>query len=161
MAKIAQAIRKGLQIRTFPYSKKNGTAYHWTYVLRAKDPKKRELIAQCMESAVRKKKLIKYSNESKKNAKLYDAVKGKKFNPKRLTKHTTTNCCNLVSVACNYAGIDTPRKCSATTLPQKWAKAYPDDFWLFKYKKGVTRLKRGDILDANEKPKVHTAVYLG
>ena len=110
MAKIAQAIRKGIQTRKFPYSKKKGSAYHWTYVLRAKDPKKRELIAVDMERAVKKAKYIKYSNESKKNAKLYDAVDEKKFNCSTVKKRTYTNCCNLVSVACNFAGIKTPRK---------------------------------------------------
>lgn len=154
---MAQAIRKGIKTRTFKYNKKSGTAYHWTYVLRAKDPKKRELIAKGMERAVKCGK-IKYSNESSKNAKLFDSVKGNKFDPMKLTKTTTTNCCNLASVACRYAGMKTPRKSSARTLPEKWKKY---GFEVIKYKKGQTKLKRGDILDATIKPKVHTAVYLG
>ena len=158
MAYIAQAIRKGVVKRKFPYSKRKGHAYHWTYVLRAKDPKKRELIARGMERAAKNKRLIKYSNAAEKNAKLYDAVKSKKFDPLRVSKKTTTNCCNLASVACNYAGIRTPRKSSARTLPMKWEKY---GFKVIPYKHGKTKLKRGDILDANIKPKVHTAVYLG
>jgi len=155
---IAQAIRKGVVRRKFPYSKKKGHAYHWTYVLRAKDPKKRELIARGMERAIKRKRLIKYSNKADKNALLYDTVKSKKFDPLRVSKETTTNCCNLVSVACRYAGLKTPRKSSARTLPQKWEKY---GFKVIPYKHGKTKLMRGDILDANEKPKVHTAVYLG
>lgn len=158
MAKIAQAIKKGVSIRKFPYSKKKGAAYHWTYVLRAKDPKKREKIARDMERAVKRAKYIKYSNEADSNARLYDSVKGKKFNCSMVKRRTYTNCCNLVSVACNYAGIPTPRKNSATTLPKKWAKY---DFAIIPYKHGKTKLMRGDILDASIKPKVHTAVYLG
>lgn len=154
---IAQAVRKGIKKRTFPYSKKKGKAYHWTYVLRAKDKDKRELIAKGMERAVRCKK-IKYSNESSRNAALFDAVKKYKFDCMKLKKTTTTNCCNLASVACRYAGIKTPRKSSSRTLPTKWKKY---GFTVYKYKKGKTKLRRGDILVATIKPKVHTAVYLG
>ena len=158
MAYMAQAVRKGIRKQKFKYAKTKGTAYHWTYVLRAKDPKKRELIAVDMERAVKKANYIKYSNESKRNARLYDEVDGKGFNCSKVKKRTYTNCCNLVSVACNFAGIPTPRKSSARTIPTKWAKY---DFEIIPYKHGKTKLMRGDILDANIKPKVHTAVYLG
>lgn len=157
MAYIAQAIKKGIQTRKMVYSTKKGHAYHWTYVLRAKDPKKRELIAAGMERAVKKSKYIKYSNKSDKNAKLYDSVKGKKFNCSKVKKRTYTNCCNLTSVACNFAGIKTPRKSSARTIPTKWAKY---EFEVIPYVHGKTKLLRGDILDASVKPHVHTAVYL-
>ena len=158
MAYMAQAVRKGIRKQRFKYAKTAGTAYHWTHVLRAKDPKKRELIANDMERAVKKANYIKYSNESKKNAKLYNVVDNKKFNCSKVTKRTYTNCCNLVSVACNFAGIPTPRKSSARTMPSKWAKY---DFEIIPYKHGTTKLLRGDILDATIKPKVHAAVYLG
>lgn len=154
---MAQAIRKGIRKQKFKYAKTSGKAYHWTYVLRAKDPKKRDLIAKGIERAVKCGK-IKYSNESSRNAALFDAVKNKKFDCLKLTKTTTTNCCNLASVACRYAGIKTPRKSSARTLPQKWEKY---GFKVIKYKPGKTKLYRGDILDATQAPKVHTAVYLG
>lgn len=157
MAKIAQAIRKGIQIRKFPYSKKKGHAYHWTYVLRAIDESKRDKIAKGMEKAVKCGK-ISYSNTKEKNAALFDAVKKYGFDCSKVKKRTYTNCCNLVSVACNFAGIPTPRKSSARTIPTKWAKY---DFEIIPYKHGKTKLMRGDILDANIKPKVHTAVYLG
>ena len=158
MAYMAQAVRKGIRKQRFKYAKTAGTAYHWTHILRAKDPKKRELIANDMERAVKKANYIKYSNESKKNAKLYNVVDNKKFNCSKVTKRTYTNCCNLVSVACNFAGIPTPRKSSARTMPSKWAKY---DFEIIPYKHGTTKLLRGDILDATIKPKVHAAVYLG
>jgi len=160
MAYMAQAVRKGIRKQKFKYAKTKGTAYHWTYVLRAKDPVKRELIAVGMERAVKKANYIKYSNESKKNARLYDAVKGKKFNCLKVKKRTYTNCINLVSVACNFAGIKTPRKSSARTAPDKWVKAHSDEFERIKYVHGKTKLIRGDILDATIKPKVHAAVYL-
>ena len=156
--KIAQAVRRGLEIRPLPYSKTPGTAYHWTYVLRAKDPKKRELIARGMEYAVAKNNLITYSNEAAKNAVLFDRVEPLKFDCRKLKKRATTNCCNLVSTACRFAGIKTPRKSSAATLPQKWKKY---GFDVIPYKDGKTKLLRGDILDASIKPKVHTAGYLG
>lgn len=156
--RIAQAVHRGITTRSFPYNPKPGTAYHWTYVLRAKRPDQREAIARGMERAVKRNNLIKYSNESDKNAKLYDDVKPKHFDPLKVTKRTFTNCCNLVSTACNWAGIKTPRKNSARTLPKKWEKY---GFRVIPYHHGKTKLMRGDILDANILPKVHTAVYLG
>lgn len=153
--RIAQAVRKGIVIRTLPYSKKSGSAYHWTYVLRAKDKKKRERIAQGMERAVKCKKIT-YSNEASKNARLFDAVKPYGFDCMKLKKRTTTNCCNLVSVACRYAGMKTPRKSSARTMCSKWKK------YGFKCMKFTgKRLQRGDILVDVTEPKVHTAVFLG
>ena len=155
MAYMAQAIRRGIVKQKYTYSKSPKSAYHWSYVLRAKDKKKRSKIATGMERAVKCKK-ISYSNDGKKNAALYDAVKPKKFDCMKLTKRTTTNCCNLVSVACNYAGIKTPRKSSARTMASKWKKY---GFYCLKFK--GTKLQRGDILVDNTEPKVHTAVYLG
>ena len=155
MANMAQAIRKGIRKQKYSYSKSKKSAYHWSYVLRAKDKAQRELIARGMEKAVACKKIT-YSNTSKKNASLYDAVKGKNFDCSKLTKKTTTNCCNLVSVACNYAGIKTPRKSSARTMASKWKK-YGFNCYKFTGKK----LQRGDILVDCTEPKVHTAVYLG
>lgn len=155
MAYMAQAITKGIKKQKYTYNKSKKSAYHWSYVLRAKDKAKREQIARGMEKAVACKKIT-YSNASKKNASLYDKVKGKDFDCSRLTKKTTTNCCNLVSVACNYAGIKTPRKSSARTMASKWKK-----YGFNCYKFTGKRLQRGDILVDCTEPKVHTAVYLG
>ena len=156
MAYMAQAVRKGIRKQKFKYAKTDGTAYHWTFVLRAKDPKKRELIARGMEKAVKCGKIL-YSNESKKNAALFDAVKDLNFDCSKLKKKTTTNCCNLASVACRYAGIPTPRKSSARTMHKTWPQ---DEFDVIPYKKGM-KLLRGDVVVASHKPKVHAAVFLG
>lgn len=153
---IAQAIRRGIKKRRFPYSRKTGSAYHWTYVLRAKDPKKRELIAKAMEKAVKNKGLS-YSNTREGNADLWDKAKKHKWDISKV-KRATTNCCNLVSTACRSAGIKTPRKSSAKTLPKKWKKY---GFEVIPYRHEKTKLKRGDILDSSTEPKPHTAVYLG
>lgn len=155
MAQMAQAIRKGIRKQAYKYSKSKKSAYHWSYVLRAKDASKREKIAKGMEKAVACGK-ISYSNTKAKNAALYDAVKGKGFDCSKLTKKTTTNCCNLVSVACNYAGLKTPRKSSARTMMNKWGS-----YGFKKYKFTGKALQRGDILVDCTEPKVHTAVYLG
>lgn len=155
MAYMAQAVRKGIRKQKYKYSKSKKSAYHWSYVLIAEDEAKLELIAKGMEKAVDCRK-ISYSNEGKKNAALYDAVKKYDFDCSKLKKKTTTNCCNLVSVACNYAGIPTPRKSSARTMASKWQK------YGFKCCKFTGKhLKRGYILVDNTEPKVHTAVYLG
>lgn len=155
MAYMAQAVRKGIRKQTYKYSKSKKSAYHWSYVLRAPDKAQQELIARGMEKAVKCGKIF-YSNEGKKNAALFDAVKNKGFDCSKLTRRTTTNCCNLVSVACNYAGIKTPRKSSARTMASKWQK-----YGLKCYKFTGKHLQRGDILVDNTEPKVHTAVYLG
>lgn len=155
MAYMAQAVRKGIKKQKYKYSKSKKSAYHWSYVLRAKDSSKRGKIAQGMEKAVACHK-ISYSNSGKKNAKLYDKVKGVGFDCSKLKSKATTNCCNLVSVACNYAGIRTPRKSSARTMMSKWKK-----YGLKCMKFKGTKLQRGDILVDNTEPKPHTAVYLG
>lgn len=155
MAQMAQAVRKGIKKQKYKYSKSKKSAYHWSYVLRAKDSSKRGRIAEGMEKAVACHK-ISYSNSGKKNAKLYDKVKGVGFDCSRLTSKATTNCVNLVSVACRYAGLKTPRKSSARSMASKWKKY---GFKCIKFKKA--KLQRGDILVDNTEPKVHTAVYLG
>lgn len=156
---IAQATPKhGIAYRKLPYSKVRGTAYHWRYVIRATGKARRKLIAKGIENAVECRK-VKYSNKGKTNAKLYDDTKPYRFNCLKLKKKSSTNCCNLASVACRYAGIHTPRKSSARTLPQKWAKV--KGLKVYRYHHGRTKLRRGDILDADIKPKVHTAVYIG
>ena len=155
MAYMAQAIRKGIRKQKYTYNKSKKSAYHWAYVLRAKDKAQRELIAKGMEKAVACGKIT-YSNDSKKNANLYDKVKGLGFDCSKLKSKATTNCCNLVSVACNYAGIKTPRKSSARTMASKW-KGLGFNCYRFTGK----HLQRGDILVDNTEPKVHTAVYLG
>ena len=155
MAYMAQAIRKGIRKQTYKYSKSKKSAYHWSYVLRAKNKAQRELIARGMEKAVACGK-ISYSNDSKKNASLFDKVKGKGFDCSKLTSRATTNCCNLVSVACRYAGLKTPRKSTARTMASKWKK-----YGFNCYKFTGKSLQRGDILVDCTEPKVHTAVYLG
>ena len=155
MSMMAQAIRKGIRKQKYKYSKSKKSAYHWSYVLRAEEKAQRELIARGMEKAVASGK-ISYSNDGKKNASLYDAVKGCGFDCSKLKRRTTTNCCNLVSVACNYAGIKTPRKSSARTMASKWKK-----YGLHCYKFTGKHLQSGDILVDNTEPTVHTAVYLG
>lgn len=139
--------------RSFKYSSFYGSAYHWTHVLRHPNIEKRELIAQGMEECIKKRKYIKYSN-GKKSADLYDNVKPK-FNISKLSKKVWANCCNLVSVCCRYAGLNTPRKCDSRTVPETFK-----EFTRTKYKNGM-KLKRGDILVSTTMPKCHTAVYLG
>ena len=155
MAKMAQAVRKGIRKQKYKYSKSKKSAYHWSYVLRAKDKTKRNEIAEGMEKAVACHK-ISYSNDGKRNAALFDKVKEEGFDCSRLKKKTTTNCCNLVSVACRYAGLKTPRKSSARTMMSKWPK-----YGFKKYRFTGKALQRGDILVDTTEPKVHTAVYLG
>ena len=155
MAQMAQAIRKGIRKQKYVYSKSPKSAYHWNYVLIAKDPGQLEKIAQGMEKAVKCGK-VSYSNEARRNADLFDKVKDKGFDCAKLKTKATTNCCNLVSVACRYAGIQTPRKSSARTMMSKWPK-YGFKCCRFTGK----HLKRGYILVDSTEPKVHTAVYLG
>lgn len=147
--------KKGVHKRKFAYSKKAGSAYHWTYVKRAINTKKRKLIAEGMEQAIAKKKYIKYDNGDK-STKMFDDLKPLKFNISKLAKKTYVNCCNLASICCRYAGISTPRKSSSLTLHNKWSDK---DFKRLPYKEGM-KLSKGDVLISTTTPKPHTAVVL-
>ena len=156
---IGQATKKhGIAYRKLPYSKKKGSAYHWTYIIRATDKAKRKRIAEGMRRAIGCRK-IKYSNDSRYNARLYDDVAKYGFDCAKLKKTSYTNCINLLSVCFRYAGLKTPRKSSARTAPQKWSKV--KGIKVYRYKHGKSKLHVGDGLDATQKPKVHAACYVG
>lgn len=138
--------------KKFKYSANSGSAYHWSYVKRASKKEKRELIAKAMELAIKNGKYIKYSNKSAKSVELYEAIKPK-FKIQDLKHKVHTNCCDLVSVCCRYAGFNTPKHNDSRYIADKWLGLKK-----IKYEKGM-KLYRGDILISVNKP--HTAIYLG
>lgn len=148
--------KRGVHKRKFKYSAQTGSAWHWTYVIRAKNADKRKLIAKGMENAIANSKLIKYSNASKKNTALYNAVKPYKFDCRKLKKKTTVNCSALASICARYAGYKTPRRSSSLTIHKTWKDK---GFKVLKYKKGM-KLYRGDVLISTTRPSPHTAVVL-
>lgn len=154
---IGHAQRKGLNKKTFKYSKKKSSPYHITYVIHATNDIKREKIAKCMEYAIAKKKLIKYSNSGAKSYSLYTALKKKKFDPRKLKKKAYTNCCNLVSVCCRFAGYKTPKQMSSVKLHKQFKKI--KGFKVKKYKPGMV-LVRGDIIVSTTTPGAHSMVVL-
>lgn len=156
---IAQATRKkGIAFRKLPYSRKAGTAYHWTYVIRATDPKARKAIVADAKAAVKSGK-IRYSNEAATNAKLYEDTKKHKFDCSKLKKKSSTNCINYASVCCRFAGLKTPRKSSAASMVRTWKDVR--GLKIIRYRHGKTKLRAGDLLDASQKPSCHVAIYIG
>lgn len=149
---IIQLTSKGVNKRSTPYNTNEGSAYHWTYVMRYPNTEVRELIAEGMEHALSAKAMIGYDNGSK-STKLFTDTKPH-YDCKRLKKKSYANCCNLVSVACRYAGIKTPKSLNSLTL-HKTLTNY--GFKRIKFEKGM-KLYRGDILVSSTRPKPHTAV---
>lgn len=75
----------------------------WQYVIRFKDPKKRELIAQAMEKAARNDH-IGYDQNQRNTALAQARPVG--YDPGRITKDCETDCSALVALCCMYAGVD-------------------------------------------------------
>lgn len=75
----------------------------WQYVIRFKDPKKRELIAQAMERAA-KNDHIGYDQNQRNTALAQARAVG--YDPGRITKDCETDCSALVALCCMYAGVD-------------------------------------------------------
>lgn len=148
--RIIQMTRKCVGTRKFPYNADKTKSYHWTYVLRHP---KGDKIAEGMELALKTKSKIKYDNGSK-STQLYTIMKPLKWDMSKLTKTAYVNCCVIVSIACRYAGIKTPKKCSSRTMYKQWKKY---GFEIIPYKKGM-KLKRGDILTCTTQEHPHTAV---
>lgn len=147
--KIAEASSKGLQIVSF----KNGlNRWKWEYVFRLKDPKKAELLAQCMEAGVANNKYIKYCGNY---GELYDKTKNLGFDVSKVKSRTCTTCSPFVSVCVNYAGISMNRGWNAANESTALAviKKRSKHFEIIhnpKIAQDYTKLYRGDILFKNK-----------
>lgn len=124
-------------------------------LIRAKDPKAREMIAKDMEYACANK-LIGYDQSQ--NRTLYDVVKPLGFDCSKVKTACETDCAQLVRVCVRYAGIDCGDFYTVTEkdVLQKTGKF--DIYTSAKYCKSSDYLLRGDILVT--KTKGHTVVVL-
>ena len=125
------------------------------YVLRAKDPEKREKIAVAMERACANNN-IGYSQPTRNT--LYSDVKPYGFDPAKTTKKVNTDCSALVRVCVHFAGIPvgdfiTSNEASKLMGTGKFEK-FTDDA----HCKKSDYLMHGDILVTRTKG--HTAVVL-
>lgn len=114
-------------------------------VLRCKDAKKREKIAEAMEKAC-KNNDIGYDQYQRDT--LFKNVKDKGFDPSKTTKKVETDCSALVRVCIAYAfGKDVAGNIRTITEPNTLVNTgYFTKYTSAKYSKSSDYLKRGDIL---------------
>lgn len=125
------------------------------FLLRAKDPAKRKLIAEAMQKACDNND-IGYSQGTRNT--LWNNIKSKGYDPSKTTKAVNTDCSALTRVCCAYAGIIADDFITST-LKSKLMKTgefnlYTED----KYCKKSDYLMKGDILCT--KTKGHVVVVL-
>ena len=124
-------------------------------VLRAKDPKKAEKIAQAMRAACANDNIgyDQYQNQT-----LWNEVKDKGYDPAKASKPCETDCARLVRVCCAYAGIMARDFYTATEAAYLMDTGEFVKFTSSKYTNQDDYLGEGDILVT--KTKGHTAVAL-
>ena len=125
------------------------------YVLRAKDPEKRERIATAMERACANNN-IGYSQPTRNT--LFNDVKAFGFDPEKTTKPVNTDCSALVRVCVHYAGITVDNFITSNEVSMLMVTG---KFELFKddeHCNSSDHLLRGDILVTRTKG--HTVVVL-
>ena len=125
------------------------------YVLRAKDPEKREAIAMAMERACDNND-IGYSQPTRNT--LFNDVKPYGFDPAKTTKPVNTDCSALVRVCVHYAGIEVGDFITSNEVSKLMATGAFDKFTDDAHCKSSDHLLRGDILDTRTKG--HTVVVL-
>lgn len=125
----------------------------WDCVLRCYDKKKRAMIADNADMAVRNNH-IGYDKGDRYS--LYDSVKNKKFNCSSVDKDVECDCSTLATVCANYAGIPIQRDTYTANMKARYTAT--KEFKVYtanKYTKKSESLKRGDILVRAEH---HTAI---
>ena len=125
------------------------------YVLRAKDPEKRERIAVAMERACANND-IGYDQSTRLT--LFNNVKPYGFDPSLTTKKVNTDCSALVRVCVHYAGIEVDNFITSNEVSKLMATGEFDKFSDDEHCKSSDHLLRGDILDTRTKG--HTVVVL-
>ena len=125
------------------------------YVLRAKDPEKRERIAVAMERACANNN-IGYDQSTRLT--LFNNVKPYGFDPALTTKKVNTDCSALVRVCVHYAGIEVDNFITSNEVSNLMATGEFEKFTDDEHCKSSDHLLRGDILDTRTKG--HTVVVL-
>lgn len=125
------------------------------YVLRAKDPEKRERIAVAMERACANND-IGYDQSTRLT--LFNNVKAAGFDPAKTTKKVNTDCSALVRVCVHYAGIEVDNFITSNEVSKLMATGAFEKFTDDEHCKSSDHLLRGDILDTRTKG--HTVVVL-
>ena len=125
------------------------------YVLRAKDPEKREKIAVAMERACANND-IGYDQSTRLT--LFNDVKAAGFDPAKTTKKVNTDCSALVRVCVHYAGITVDNFITSNEVSKLMATGAFEKFTDDAHCKSSDHLLRGDILDTRTKG--HTVVVL-
>lgn len=124
-------------------------------VVRAIDPKVREMIARGMEIACSNKN---YGYDQSQNRSAWDYLKAFGFDMEKLDTPKETDCAQLVRLCIHYAGLTTPDFYTATLVEVLKKTGYFEILTSDKYCKSSDYLLRGDILCT--KTKGHTVVVL-
>lgn len=125
------------------------------YVLRSKDPEKRERIATAMERACANNN-IGYSQPTRNT--LFNDVKPYGFDPAKTTKPVNTDCSALVRVCVHYAGITVGDFITSNEVSMLMGTGAFEKFTDDAHCKSSDHLLRGDILVTRTKG--HTVVVL-
>lgn len=124
-------------------------------VLRAKDPKKAEKIAQAMRAACDNPNI---GYDQYQNTTLWNEVKDKGYDPAKASTPCETDCARLVRVCCAYAGIMAKDFYTASEVDKLMDTGEFVKFTTSKYTNQDDYLGAGDILVT--KTKGHTVVVL-
>lgn len=123
--------------------------------LRAKDPAKAKLIAECARAADANRNIGYDQNQ---NTTLWNAAKPFNFDCAKVTTPCETDCARLVRVCCAYAGILAADFYTATEVSALMATGEFNKSTSAKYCKSPDYLQVGDILVT--KTKGHTVIVL-
>ena len=124
-------------------------------VFRAKDPEKRDKIAQAMEAACANPNI---GYDQGQRTSLYSAVKYAGFNPAAAASPVETDCSALVRVCCAFAGIMMPNFYTGDQAKTMLDTGEFIEMTGAKYTDSSKYLMRGDVLVT--KTKGHTVVVL-
>lgn len=148
-----------VKISDWKYGSKKKDHFHWTFVVRCKDPEKRAIVAKTVRDACNNK-LVGYDMNKGDRITLWKESKKKNWNVGKIEKNCETSCTRVACVGLAAAGLTNfPKDIDSYNL-MKEASKFKDDLLVLTAKKYLTSpmyLRKGDILCCGP---YHTAVVL-
>lgn len=144
----------GSEVHTFRwgYNSKKKNCYHWTHVVRCKDPSKAKIMAQVMRDAC-ENNAVGYDRGDGQRTTFYKELVRCNYDATLITKKCETSCTPLIAACVNAAGYNIKNDSSAGGLLSRLKKT--GDFKVYTssdYTKSDKKLKAGDILIAMNHP---------
>ena len=97
-----------VSLSSWSYGKSSGSAFHWKYVFRAKDPSIGKALAENMKAAAANDH-IGYDQDSPDRYSFYDAAAAADWDISAISTNCETTCASAVSVCLNAAGVKVPK----------------------------------------------------